>query len=80
MTTDDERALLDLVGELLHITSVNAYARHVSVNALAGALIHHLSFMPRSTCEYVASVFTDFTPIQDLPLEHRLHSNRAKWH
>jgi hypothetical protein len=77
MTEESERMLLELVAELLHVTNVNAYPRQMSVDALLGALIHHLSFSPQSTREYAAYMLSDFVSIQECPLEHRLPSMRA---
>jgi hypothetical protein len=77
MTTESERMLLELVGELLHVTNVNAYPRQMCVDGLVGALVHHLSFSPQATREYVVSMFADFVSVQEVPLEDRLPSMRA---
>jgi hypothetical protein len=80
MTEDDAR-LLDLVAELLHVTSVNVHPRNLSVDALVGALLTHLSAMPPQSRDSVLRVLgTNFVSVADVPLEFRLHGAHARWH
>jgi hypothetical protein len=79
--TRDEMMLLDLVAEVLRVTDVDRFPRNLCVDALVGALIHHLSFMPPLSRSSVLHVLENFTSIQDVPLEYRLRSERtSRWH
>jgi hypothetical protein len=79
--TRDELMLMEMVHELLRVTNVAHFPRNLCLDALVGALIHHLSFMPPQARDTVLHALANFTSVEDVPLGYRLQSQRQeKWH